>query len=399
LDVSGVPPAAFSPAALAPALPGGPLDSIRISKAHVTRGITEVVGSVARGEINVSPTTVAILTLEMIADDQAAVQLAGIPFTVNSVQSGDIIFNSNNQRTPWKFLLRIGREAKQASISFTLDYSGLSVEKASEGVAFYKALAKGGKLRICGRHPLIGAHLQLATAAIPSGAYPIQEDRLMEILEHLAFIEKKTGASFLIPLDDILHEDANIIAATAQILKTGHAQYDAAPWISSSSIEQAEQALETFGSGSPASMAIHFEGQVVVIFGVHVMLGPVTLFCDRAYIDAKDVGEIRKQLQNAKADDRIKIRFTPFKDCKIEARYINWLPDDEAKAMRQLPMYQGSNVLGQEEEWTVPATDVDQAVALLESWYDEDADEQKASWQHLKSALDRDRLSDRKHFP
>jgi len=38
------------------------------------------------------------------------------------------------------------------------------------------------------------------------------------------------------------------------------------------------------------------------------------------------------------------------------------------------------------------------AIQLLESFYDEDPEEQKKEWEYLKKALDEDRLSDRKFF-
>lgn len=50
-------------------------------------------------------------------------------------------------------------------------------------------------------------------------------------------------------------------------------------------------------------------------------------------------------------------------------------------------------------ETELPATDLESAVALLQSWNDEDEQEQRETWEFLKTALDEDRLSDRKLFP
>lgn len=50
-------------------------------------------------------------------------------------------------------------------------------------------------------------------------------------------------------------------------------------------------------------------------------------------------------------------------------------------------------------EMELPATDAASAIALLQSWCDEDAQEQRETWEFLKTALDQDRLSDRKLFP
>ena len=49
-----------------------------------------------------------------------------------------------------------------------------------------------------------------------------------------------------------------------------------------------------------------------------------------------------------------------------------------------------------------PDMDVNQALALLQSWYVEESperEEQRETWEYLKQALDEDRLSDRKLFP
>lgn len=50
-------------------------------------------------------------------------------------------------------------------------------------------------------------------------------------------------------------------------------------------------------------------------------------------------------------------------------------------------------------EMKLPAADAASAIALLQSWCDEDAQEQRETWTFLKIALDEDRLSDRKLFP
>ena len=52
-----------------------------------------------------------------------------------------------------------------------------------------------------------------------------------------------------------------------------------------------------------------------------------------------------------------------------------------------------------EDQWDLTPVDVNSALALLRSWYDEDATEQKNTWEQLKVALDQDRLSERKLFP
>jgi hypothetical protein len=51
--------------------------------------------------------------------------------------------------------------------------------------------------------------------------------------------------------------------------------------------------------------------------------------------------------------------------------------------------------------FALPAVDVNQAIALLQSWNVEESperDEQRDTWEYLKKALDEDRLANRKLF-
>ena len=53
-------------------------------------------------------------------------------------------------------------------------------------------------------------------------------------------------------------------------------------------------------------------------------------------------------------------------------------------------------------KFVLPDIDVNQALALLQSWNVEESleqEEQRETWEYLKKALDEDRLSDRKLFP
>ena len=51
-----------------------------------------------------------------------------------------------------------------------------------------------------------------------------------------------------------------------------------------------------------------------------------------------------------------------------------------------------------EEDWIAPMLSINEAVALLQSWYAEDPNEHRESWEALKHALEEDRLSDRELF-
>lgn len=397
MEMNGSPPVAFTPGWRDGAGVGRGQD-IPIENLSITRGV--VASRAVNRQVTISGNLqrVVALTLEIRQQAEASAILTDIPFEVTGDPARGVTFNSEHQNTPWSFLLKINTESRQMTLSFTLNYSGLSVDNALAGITFYEALARGGEFRIRGHHPVTGGDLSLARGKLPSGTYKASDPRLVKLLKDLAFIQNKTGVSFTIPERNIRYQDANTIAATAEILKTGHAQYKAQPWISISKVEQAKNALTAFASGQPIPMALTFEGEVVSIFGTYVPLGPVTLFCARSYITKNDLEALRKDLEVAAPGSYLSIQFTPFEECAIEARYIKWLPKDEAAAIKQLPIDVKTEQIVDKEEWTLPEMKVDAAVALLKSWYHEDADEQKKSWERLKVALDEDRLSDRKLF-
>jgi hypothetical protein len=371
-----------------------------ISVTQSRRGSGPAAATVVWIEFNVTQRLhgVVSLTLEMENEGGVRTPLTNTPFEITATDAGEMILNSEQQATPWSFLIKVNKATKQMSLRYTLKYPGLSIERALEGIRFNQALARGGDLRILGAHPVTGGTVQLVRGGLPSGTYPGPDARFIKMLEQLAFIQDKIGVFFTVPDRNVNPEDVRTVAATAQILETGRGQYKAEPWTSVSNVEQAKAALEMFEEGKPQPMALHFEDQVVVILGTHVPLGPVTFFCDQAYITKDDLETLRRELEASPPESSINIRFTPYEGGSVEARYINWLPEEEAAAIRQLPMYQEGAPGHGQEEWVLPPMDADEAVALLQSWYDEDAGEQREAWEHLRAALDEDRLSDRKLF-
>lgn len=400
-EMTGDPPSTFTPGRVLEDRTARRRRNIPVNNARVTITSTTAESFAKSAWLNLLPRRlqgVAQFNLEMTGADGARTTLSDIPFAVVVTEAGEMTFSSEHQQTPWHFLLKLDPATKQMILSFTLTYAGLSVEQALEGAKFYQALARGGEFRLSGKHPITGADFTVTRGNLPSGAYE-GPGPFIDLLEHLAFIEAKAGVSFTIPAQAISAEDANNIAGIANILKTGHARYTAAePWVSVSNVEQAKAALESVAGGESMPAALHVEDQVVVILDKNVSLGPVTFFCDRTYITNEDLEALRKNVENSTPESTINVRLTPYEECPVEARYINWLPEDEADEMRRQPMYQLREPGLEEENFTLQQMDADKAVALLESWYDEDAEEQKKTWEILKVALDEDRLSDRKLF-
>lgn len=339
------------------------------------------------------PHQVVPLTLEV--GDSSTIKLRDIPFTISIHKNNEIVLSSENQQTPWRFNFVVNSKSRQIIVRFRLDYAGLTITDALEGASFYEGLVQGGLYVISARHPVTGGFLPIVKAHVPAGAYQ-SNAKLVSLLKHLEVIESKTGATFTFPAKPISAGEGNDIAAIADLLKTGHATYEAAPWVSVTPIEQAKQVLESFRNESHRPMAIHSDNQIVVVLGERVALGPATFFCDRTYIVADDWNALRDALVSSETQQTVNVRFTPFENCPIEARYLNWVSKEEAAQLKELPMYQQADVVYSLEPDQV---NVDHALALLESWYREDDQQQIETWRTLKSALEQDRLSDRKLFP
>lgn len=396
MEMNGSPPVAFTPGWGDKEAVGEGLD-IPVANLSISRG---VVANAADNRVTISANVqrVVPLTLEIRGSNLSEVTLSDIPFEVTRDPSTEIVFNSEHQNTPWSFILRVNSESQQMALSFMLDYAGLSINDALAGASFYEALAGGGEFRIIGRHPVAGDQVFLARGNLPGGTYKQADQRFVKLLEDLSYIQNKTGVSFTVPAHSIRFQDANRIAATAEILRTGRAQYKAQPWVSISTVEQVKEALQSFANEKPLAMALHFEDELVSILGIYIPLGPVTLFCSRSYITKIDFAILQKGLEIAAPGSYLRIKFTPLEGCPIEARYVKWLPHGEAAAIKKQPMYQKSKRAGDKDVWPVSEVNVDEAIKLLKSWYEEDADEQKESWERLKAALDEDRLSGRKLF-
>lgn len=252
---------------------------------------------------------------------------------------GTVIFSNEKQAGPLRVSVTFHRQTAKLSFRFKINYSQLDGAKALELARFAQALARGGEFRITRRAPKTEPAFHFLRGIMPEGAYPKPHQRLVEVIEQLEFIQSKTGGQIRIPTNGISAEEVLTIANVVRILKTGRVTYDAAPWTVDSTLDQAKTAVEMFQGGHQAPMAVHYDDGGIRLFGADLPLGPVTLFCKCTFITKEDIEALRNQVRNKPPDDVFHLRLTPFGGCPIEARYIKWLPKEEAAALSNLPMY------------------------------------------------------------
>jgi hypothetical protein len=336
IELTGPPPAIFDPTRM---INGGRARStstisVVSSKVQVTRATTETSASKISAFNHVE--RFAQFTLEIKREGQRVAALPNIPFGIRSTSAGEFSLTSEQQETPWRFLVQVSSLKKEMSLSFELNYANLSVDEALKGVRFSQELSHGGEFVVSGRHPITGAYLPIASGDLPSGTFDEQDARFVEMLEHLAFIQSKTRVRFSVPDHSISFEEWSSIAAVSQILKTGRAAYEPKPWITLLSKDQASDILKSFDVSERLLTTIQFSDQQVVILGTRFSLGPVILFSDKTRILRKDIELLKRNIETSSPDDKIQIRFTPDEGSPIDARYFDWVSFDELAALKEL---------------------------------------------------------------
>lgn len=336
------------------------------------------------------------VVLEAEKPDGENFSLPEMIFDFYETDAGEIVYRNKAHSEAWEISISSDTQKKHLSMYCHFSYAGLNVKDALNNLMFLGALASGAEFRILKADD----RTVLGRARVGEGGFT-PDSRWMKILKWLVYIQERARVSINLPRQDITitHDDAATVLSVVKILETGHATCTAEPWVGVSTRDQAMAALETFGGGKPAPMALKFENHVIRLFEANVPLGPVVFFCDETYIIEEDLAELRTAIEAAEPSNEITVRYTPYAGCPIEARYLDWLPPDEAEAIRNLPIHQNEPIAGAEPAKDIPPSDPDAAIALLQSWYDEDPEEQRDTWEKLKAVLGEERLSDRELFP
>lgn len=347
IELPGAPPTIFSPGSRSFENGTSERDilkkwkrlSITGAPIRVGRSFTQPASAPPKLKLQQRQTLVTLpVTLEITNEAGEKAALSKIRVTAVQTKPDELTFSNAGQQGPLELEVTANLKTKKVAIRVNLRYARLNVKEAYDGALFFQVLSKGGEFHMFSKKP----KRTLTRGKINSGTYPGPEDRWIKLLKKLVFIQSKTGVRLNLPDEDftITVDDAQAIFGVAKILETGHATYKSEPWESVSTVEQARAALSTFENEETVPSALKFEDQEVTILGVDITLGPVIFFCDQTYITKEDLETLRKDIEKSAPGDQIKVRITPFNECPIEARYTEWLPEDEAAAIRQLPIYE-----------------------------------------------------------
>ena len=281
------------------------------------------------------------LILEIENEDGSLVGLSGLSFSITQDETGEMTFSNKAQGGSLRLTVIAHPTISSMSFSLHLDYAGLNVPQALNGVRFFQALSRGGEFRMVGRVPGADAKLTVLRGSITAGEYAGPNPRLVKLLEQLALIQDKTGVSFTVPKHGASSEDAQNVHVVARIVETGRATYGITPWETTSDAEQAKEMLETFAGGKPNPIVMHYpEEQTMKLLGVDVPLGPMIISIRRTYMTAEDLEQLRSDLEASSPGGVIHARLSPFEDCPAEAHYMRWLPVEDAAAIYRMPVFQ-----------------------------------------------------------
>ena len=245
---------------------------------------------------------------------------------LNSMKAGteELTFANDQQLVPWKIQLVLNAKEKRMDFQYTVNLRGVNVKRALEALRFQQAIARGSGLRI--EH--LDTGFELVQVPIAAENYDAPDPRWMELVEKLAFIQKKAHIPITVPDREVTIEDARTIFETAEKLETGQATLKARDWTIGGNRQFAQLVLEAFESGKPLPIRLEVE-EIEEIFGVTIPLGRVVLTCQQARITKEDLDALRAAIADAAPEETIHVRFRPFEGCPIQAEYPKWLPSGD----------------------------------------------------------------------
>lgn len=266
---------------------------------------------------------IMVVRIEFKCDDGETSSFEYIPLLKIQGGSEEITLSNVNQKVPWKFELIHNFETAETNVKFTLRYDNVNVKRVLEGVRFWAALAKGGKLKV--EHWESG--FQLSHGKISQGAFPAPPPLWMYMLERLLFIQEKLVKPFVIPKEGVSFQEAQVIYETAYKLEFGKME----PSDITLNIERegAKDILNWFESGKPYFARLEQQDSIIEILGSVISLGPVRIEIHDGYLSEADLAALRQTIEAAAPEDAVNIRFESSEKRPIIVTYANWLPPEQ----------------------------------------------------------------------
>jgi tetratricopeptide (TPR) repeat protein len=160
-------------------------------------------------------------------------------------------------------------------------------------------------------------------------------------------------------------------------------------------IEAHAEDLESNAELDPEQLIENLAGvrEIVSAGDVNLLTAPAMHFPDQLTV------AIIPLMEKLEPETRFELAARLFKHRLLSAgKAAQLLGKDRITFLKELEDSEGLSVESDQKSSDLPPIDAGAALALLQSWYEEDPREQRETWKYLKKALDEDRLSDRKLF-
>jgi hypothetical protein len=252
---------------------------------------------------------------------------------LENLQGGtkQMVLSNEHLRIPLKVRLIVPFDNPRVEVQLAFSPYGRNVNQAAEGLRFFLDFSKGGKFRI--EDSQTGAHI--GAGAIPAGVDVGVAAEFLELVKALLQIQRKTSIYFSVP-ERVTWEEADVIFSVAQILKTGKAKLKSGPAVLDINPASAADFLNRVKDEHPIVIQKYLDRFDAMVYGERIFIGEA-LLKGEFYIAPEDLRLLKDALdkRDSNAAD-LNVTLTPIEGSVHEAKFIEWLPADEAEQVRNV---------------------------------------------------------------
>jgi hypothetical protein len=269
-----------------------------------------------------------LLNVEM-ASHVGTVRVENLPFT-GRAETDEIFLESATPEQPWRISLRFISSKRETSFSIHVDYEGLNVKRQLEAMTFEQALCAGGILRV----EIAQTGQIIANAPVEAQSFGVsQPQHVVDLLQTLLAIQERTGKLFSLPMGLLKAADVAAAEAVLKALRGEVVKRRIAKMTFSIVPEGREQLLEAARSGE-ALMFTRAGTEEISVFGTMVPMGTVVEAVEGLRLTPESVTELSRA-RDSNQTTAVEVTLVgPATGQNTEAKYVDWLPPDEANRIR-----------------------------------------------------------------
>jgi hypothetical protein len=250
-----------------------------------------------------------------------------VVFDVLQQGTEEITMQSQHHGAPWHFGIVLNFRERLLHFTYRSNYAGANAEAAVRTARFERAMSKGGLLRIEHAH----SGLLLASAQIPAGLTSHMNEKVLFILERLAFIQEKTGL-FLDIREECTPQDAKQILQVAEIIERGFVSFAPQPGTVRQGREEASRLLEqTTNEPDKPFILLPSQEENAMVLGTVVPMGPSALIISGFKPVPESAARLKTLLADPAQTGPFELEFVATEEATLTGIYQRWLPEGEVK--------------------------------------------------------------------